>query len=136
MPSKTVYLEAANRTQDLLNVKWLLRSAGYCIASTWHEAQRPVPTEDHWNVTGLEQLQICDSLVVLCAEKGAVAPELAMMAGFALARGITVCWIGPTLRALCDFRAVRQFKTLREFQKQLVSQTHSQSTLVPNRLAA
>jgi hypothetical protein len=37
MPGNTIYLEAPELTQDLLNIKWALRSPGYAIGSTWHE---------------------------------------------------------------------------------------------------
>lgn len=69
MPKNTVYLEAPERTQDLLNLKWTLRSAGYTIGSTWHEGEAItslLPFRDHWNATSVGQLQICDSLVVIC----------------------------------------------------------------------
>jgi hypothetical protein len=52
MSKHTVYLEAPKRTQDLLNVKWALRSAGYSIGSGWHDAEAGVPnlgSEHHWN---------------------------------------------------------------------------------------
>ncbi len=41
MQRNAVYLEAPELTQDLLNIKWALRSAGYTIASTWHDT-RPI----------------------------------------------------------------------------------------------
>ena len=136
MSAINVYLEAPGRTQDLLNIKWALRSAGYSIASAWHDAKGPVLVQDHWNATTLERLQNCDLLVVVGAINDAVAPELAMMAGFALARGIAVCWIGPAIRALCDFRAVRRFNTAEEFRKQIISQTGSQASWTARRLVA
>ena len=122
MPRNTVYLEAPDRTQDLLNVKWALRSAGYSIGSTWHEGlagTSPSAYKDHWNATGMEQLQFCDSLVVVCGNYGPV-PELAVMAGFALARGLRVIWIGSPVRGLIDFRAVQQFNTAQDFQRQIL----------------
>ena len=134
-PSK-IYLEAPGRTQELLNVKWALRSAGYSIVSTWHEADASSALQDHWDRSSLEQLQLCDSLVVVCASHSSRAPELAMMAGFALARGIAVYWIGPSPRVLCDFRAVQQFATHEEFRKQVLSRTHAEAASVPDRLAA
>jgi hypothetical protein len=91
MRGNTVYLEAPGRTQDLLNIKWTLRSAGYDIRSTWHEGNAIASLlsfRDHWNASSVEQLQICDSLIVICGEGDSSMPELAMMAGFALARGI------------------------------------------------
>jgi hypothetical protein len=71
MPGNAVYLEAPERTQDLLNRKWTLRSAGYAIGSSWHEGEvntSPLAFQDHWNARGVEQLQVCDSLVVVCGK--------------------------------------------------------------------
>lgn len=134
-PSK-IYLEAPDRSQDLLNIKWALRSVGYSIASTWHEIKGTSAFEDHWDRSSLEQLQLCDSLVVVCAETTNVTPELSMMAGFALARGIAVYWIGPRIPALSAFRAVQQFNTAEEFRKQVLSRSDAESTSLPDRLAA
>jgi hypothetical protein len=136
MRANNVYLEAPARTQDLLNIKWALRSAGYCIASAWHEAKGPVLVQDHWNATALEQLQNCDLLVVVGATNETIAPELAMMAGFALARGVAVCWIGSAIRALCDFGAVQRFNTAEEFRKQIISRTGPQTTSTGYRMIA
>lgn len=44
MPRNTVYLEAPERTQDLLNIKWALRSAAYAIGSTWHDDNAGAPS--------------------------------------------------------------------------------------------
>src|SRR3954452_7128098 len=129
MRAKTVYLEAPERTQDLLNIKWTLRSAGYAIGSTWHEGEAItalLPLRDHWNPRSVGQLQLCDSLVVVCGD-GRSIPELAMMAGFALACGMGVFWVGSPVKGLCDFPAVQQFNTAEEFGKQIVQQTYSQS---------
>ena len=92
MRGKKVYLEAADRTQDLLNIKWALRSAGYSIASTWHDADatKGPASRYHWNARSLEQLKQCDCLIVICGTCSVVAPELALMAGSALACGIRV----------------------------------------------
>jgi hypothetical protein len=95
MRGNTVYLEAPERTQNLLNIKWTLRSAGYAIGSTWHEGEgikSLLTFRDHWNASSVGQLQICDSLVVICESGDKSVPELAIMAGFALARGMTVFW--------------------------------------------
>lgn len=139
MPRNTVYLEAQARTQGLLNIKWTLQAAGYAIGSSWHEGEVNTPSlafQNHWNATGLEQLQICDSLVVICEKTDRAAPELAMVAGFALARGIRVFWIGPPLRFLSDFRAVQQFNTAEDFRKQILRQMYSRSIVTCERLAA
>jgi hypothetical protein len=138
MPRNTVYLEAPDRTQDLLNIKWALRSAGYAIGSTWHEGEAITSLlafKDHWNARSVEQLQICDSLVVVCNSDKAI-PELAMMAAFALARGLEVLWIGSLVRGLTNFRAVQQLNTAEDFRKQILQQKYSQSTLAHENVAA
>jgi hypothetical protein len=139
VPEQTVYLEAPDRTQELLNIKWTLRSAGYIIASTWHEngaSTSPLACKDRWNARGVEQLQVCDSLVVICGKSGNATVELSMMAGFALARGLRVIWIGAPIRGLCDFRAVQQFKTVGDFQNQILRQMYSHPILTQERAAA
>jgi hypothetical protein len=139
MSQNTVYLEAAARTQDLLSIKWALKSAGYAIASTWHESEttsQPSGFPDRWNARVLKQLQICNSLIVLCGKTGAVIPELAMMAGFALAQGLRVIWIGNAVPGLSNFQGVRQFNTAEDFRKQILQQTHPQPLSVDERLAA
>lgn len=138
MLGQTVYLEAPDRTQDLLNIKWALRSAGYAIASTWHEIEvaSPLGYKDHWNARGIEQLQVCDSLVIICGKSNEARLELSMMAGFALGRGLRVMWIGPPVRGLCDFRAVQQFHTAEDFQKDILRQMYAQPILTQERAAA
>ena len=139
MRRHSVYLEAPERTQDLLNIKWTLRSAGYSIGSTWHddEANTPsVASKDHWNASRLEQLQACDSLVVISGDSNNAAPEVPMMAGFALARGLRVIWIGTPVRGLSDFQSVRPFHTADDYLKQILVDMHSQATLVAEPLAA
>ena len=139
MPRNAVYLEAPARTQDLLNVKWALQAAGYTIGSSWHEGEvntSSLAFQNHWNATGLERLQTCDSLVVICGTIDRAAPELALMAGFALACGLRVIWIGSPIRGLSDFRAVQQFDTAEDFRKQILQQMYSRSILNDERLAA
>jgi hypothetical protein len=139
MPGNTIYLEAPELTQDLLNIKWALRSAGYAIGSTWHENEAITSLlafRDHWTARGLEQLQTCDSLVVVCGNSDKATPELAMMAGFALARGVRVVWIGSPVQAMSDFRAVQQFNTAEDFRKQVLQQMYSPSIPTDERLAA
>lgn len=134
-----IYLEAPGRTQELLNIKWTLRSAGFRIGSTWHESQISTSTlasKDHWNATSLEQLQVCDSLIVICGKGDRAIPELAMMAGLALARGLEVIWIGPPLGALSAFRGVWQFNTAEDYRKQILQQMYSHPASMPERLAA
>lgn len=139
MRGHTVYLEAPERTQDLINIKWTLRSAGYAIGSTWHDDEAyapPVALKDHWSARSLEQLQVCDSLVVICGKRDNAAVEVPMMAGFALARGLRVIWIGAPVRGLNDFRAVQQFDTADDFLKQLLVDMNSQPILEAEPLAA
>ena len=139
MPRNTVYLEAPDRTQDLLNIKWALRSAGYAIGSTWHEGETIeslLAFRDHWNASGAEELQRCDSLVVVGGNSDKVTPELAMMAAFALARGLEVLWIGSPVRGLTDLGAVQHFNTAEDFRKQIFQQAYWQSSLAQERLAA
>jgi hypothetical protein len=139
MPRNTVYLEAPERTQDLLNIKWILRSAGYTIGSIWHEgngSRPPLPRTNHWNAKALELLQFCDSLIVVTGKTGCTTPELAIMAGFALARGIRVIWIGEAVDILRDFpAAVQNFEDAEEFRRALVEQMYVQSKVL-ERLAA
>ena len=139
MPSQTIYLEAPERTQDLLNIKWTLKSAGYAIGSTWHEDDESAPSiavKHHWNANSLEQLQVCDSLVVMCERTGGTPPEVPMMAGFALARGLRVIWIGAPVCGLSDFPAVEQFETAEDFLKQLQRETLSLPAPEAEELAA
>src|SRR4051794_15425443 len=139
MSRNTVYLEAPERTQVLLNIKWTLRSAGYAIGSTWHEGEAITSLSgfrDHWNATSVGRLQICGSLVVICGDGARSVPELAMMAGFALARGMTVFWVGSPVKGLCDFPAVQQFNTPIDFEKQIVGRVYSRPTAMDASLAA
>jgi hypothetical protein len=140
MSKHAVYLEAPKRTQDLLNIKWALRSAGYTIASSWHDANAAphLRSEDHWNSNSVQRLQACDSLVVICEKGNEAGMELATMAGFALARGLRVIWIGPEVRGLAGSRAVQQFDAPEEFRKEILRQIYSRPALAPisERIAA
>jgi hypothetical protein len=130
MSKHTVYLEAPKRIQDLLNIKWALLSAGYSIGSSWHDAEAGAPylgSEHHWNAKSVEQLQSCDSLVVICEKSNDAGMELATMAGFALASSVRVIWIGPVVRTLAGFRAVRQFDSAEEFRTEILRQVYSPS---------
>lgn len=51
-----------------------------------------------------------------------------MMAGFALARGLRVIWIGSPVRGLNDFRAIKKFNTADDFRRQIFQETYSQSS--------
>ena len=139
MRGNDVYLEAPARTQELLNIKWTLLSAGLRIGSTWHDGQATLSTlasKNHWNARSIEQLHTCDSLIVICGKDDRAKPELAMMAGVALARGLQVIWIGPPVAGLSAFRAVCQFNTAEDYRKQILQQMYSQSALTTERLAA
>ena len=139
MRGNNVYLEAPSRTQELLNIKWALQSAGFRIGSSWHEGQAStssLSSEGHWNAKGVEQLQACDSLVIIWGKQDKAAPEMAMMAGLALALGLQIDWIGPPLGGLTACRAVWQFNTAEDYRKQIIQQMYSQSALTPERLAA
>jgi hypothetical protein len=129
MPRNTVYLEAPERTQDLLTIKWALRSAGYTIGSTWHDGEATLShlgRGHHWNARALELLQFCDSLIVVAGKSGPAMPELAMMAGFALARGLRVIWVGNAVDLLSDFAAVQHFNDADEFRGAIVDQMYGQ----------
>jgi hypothetical protein len=139
MPENTFYLEAPGRTQDLLTIKWGLRAAEYAIGSTWHEDQAStsgLAFGDHWNARGMEQLQLCDSLGVICGKRGEATIELAMIAGFALARGLRVFWIGSPLPILNDFSAVEQFNTAEDFRKHVLDRMHPAQSRVRDQLLA
>src|SRR4051812_46944321 len=138
MRRSNVYLEAPSRTQELLNIKWTLKSAGFRIASTWHEDSgitSALPS-DHWDAKCVEQLQGCVSLVVICGKNGKAAPGVAMMAGLALACGLQVVWIGPSFEGLNAFSAVRTFKTAEDYEKEVLSEMYSDSASKAERLAA
>jgi hypothetical protein len=62
---------------------------------------------------------------VICGKRGEATIELAMMAGFALARGLRVIWIGSPLPILNDFSAVEQFNTAEDFRRQILDRMHS-----------
>ena len=116
-----------------------MRSAGYTIGSTWHEGEgikSLLAFRDHWNETSVEQVQNCDSLVIICSEGNSSMPELAMMAGFALACGVRVFWVGAPIKGLCNFRAVQQFSTAKDFEKQIVERAYSQPIASDAQLAA
>lgn len=132
MRGNGVYLEASSRTQELLRVKWTMKAAGFRIESTWHEDAGNTsssPSNDHWDAKGVEQLEACDSLIVICGKDGKAAPSVAMMAGLAFARGLQVVWIGPSFGALNAFTGVRTFNTAEDYQKEVlrnISASHAE----------
>ena len=124
MSGKLVYLEGSGRTQDLLNIKWALRSAGFDIGSNWHDGDANWPSsicKDHWSARELERLQTCDLLVVLAGETLEAVTEMAMMTGFALARELRVCWIGRTVGLLEERAGVRVFDTADAFRRHVLT---------------
>jgi hypothetical protein len=128
----SVDLEAPDRTQDLLNVKWTLKSAGFKIGSTWHEvpgSSSSLSSEDHWNANGVERLRACN-LLVICGNDDRGIPEMAMMAGLAIAYGLDVVWIGLPLGGLNAFRTVRQFNTVEHYERTLLQRMYSQPPTV------
>ena len=134
-----VYLEAPSRTQELLNIKWTLKSAGFTIGSTWHENSgitSALPLSEHWDARGVEQLRACDLLVVICGKDSKAAPRMAMMAGLALARGLKVVWIGPSFAGLNAFTAIRTFNTVNDYEKEVLRAMHSELASNARRLAA
>jgi hypothetical protein len=139
MRGNDVYLEAPDRTQDLLNIKWTLQCAGFSVRSTWHEGQVNASTlasTDHWDARSIEQLKVCDLLVVICGKDDKATSELAMMAGLALARGLQVIWIGRPARWLRAFRSVWQFNTAEDYRREILHEMYSQSASIAGRLAA
>ena len=123
MPS-VVFLDASARTQDLLNVKWVLRSAGHSISSTWHDErnQQTRSPQRHLSKREFEQLQSSDVLLVVCANMEDVSADVGMMAGFAMARGLKMVWIGPGVDTVSPLQSVRHFDTVDMLRRHLLSQ--------------
>jgi hypothetical protein len=120
MPA-VVFLDAPCRSQELLTLKWLLRSSGYEIASTWHDAPpaSSLTPQPHWNRMRMEEMTPFDTLVVLRRDHEEIPAQLALAAGFATARRLQVIWIGVPLEPLSQFRNVHCFPDLEAFQKHL-----------------
>ena len=83
-----------------------------------------------------EQLYACDSLVVICGKDEKPTPEVAMMAGLALGRGLQVFWIGAPVAGLNAFKTVWQFNTAAAYRKHILQQAYSRSALIAEQLAA
>jgi hypothetical protein len=62
MSRNKVYLEAAGRTQELLNIKWTLKSGGFRIGSSWHED------------SGIKRLTIAGSEFLMLGADSALGP--------------------------------------------------------------
>jgi hypothetical protein len=134
-----VFLEAPCRSQELLTLKWVLRSSGYEIASTWHDASpaSSLTPQPHWNRTRMEEMTPFDTLVVLRRDYEEIPAQLGLAVGFAAARRLKVIWIGAPLEPLSQFRNVHVFPNLDAFQKHLLveKKTDAESP-APDRLVA
>jgi len=116
MIRKTFYLEASARTQDLLDAQRALRAAKCAIGSTWHdEAPRSHPADSEaWITERFNELNQCDVLIVLCGSKLTTPLQVPLLAGYALARGLQVIWIGSSVRVASGHQNVAQFGTVEE----------------------
>jgi len=120
MPA-VAFLEAPGRSQELITLKWVLRSSKYEVASTWHDAppaSSAHPT--HWTRTRMEELTPFDTLVVLCRDHEDIPAELGLAVGFAIARRLEVIWIGMPLEPLSQFPNVHCFPSVEAFRKHLL----------------
>jgi hypothetical protein len=118
MARNTVYLEASARTGELLNAQRALRAAEYVIGSTWHDqAATSYPSEAgvDWITQRCEELDRCDILIVLCGAKHKTRLQVPLLAGYALARGMKVIWIGSSVQVAVTNGNVAQFDTAEEF---------------------
>ena len=120
-------------------MKWLLRSSGYEISSTWHDASpaaaiRPQP---HWTRAQIEEMTPFDTLVVLRRDHEEIPAQLGLAVGFAAARTLEVIWIGVPLEPLGEFRNVHCFPNVEAFQKHLLLEGNTRAeSLARARLAA
>jgi hypothetical protein len=121
---QTVYLEAASRTQDLFTTKWILRSCGYVVASTWHE--EPVfassGPHSHWAWPWQQTIKSCDTLVVVRGPEKELPPDLAYTVGFATACGLRVIWVGRPVDLPGGSGDVQYFATPADLHTQLLSE--------------
>ena len=119
---KRVYLEAANRSQDLVTTKWILRGCGYMVKSTWHEESSlgSSGSQGHWSWARLEEMKACDTLVVVREPDTELPPELAVLVGFAAARNLRVIWVGLPVDLLGHFTTLHLFATVDDLRKELL----------------
>lgn len=102
----TVYLEAADKTQELFTLKWRLRAAGIGVGSTWHDDAPGLP-HSHLNPFRAEQMRRCEVLVVLSGQNDDLRPELGTLIGLALAWGRKIVWVGTPVPSLATFDTIR-----------------------------
>lgn len=120
MKHATVYIDACSRTQNVLSLKWALKGAGFAIGSTWHDQSTPfLRPENHWNEFRMAELAQCDELFVMLEGQLENSANLAAMAALALARGMQVTWVGPSLPALDHFHGLRHFVCFDDLTKQM-----------------
>jgi hypothetical protein len=72
---------------------------------------------NHWNWPRLNEMESCDTLVLLRGEGKEIPPELVVVAGFAAVRNLNVIWIGPPIEPLDHCRNIHFFANLDEFRK-------------------
>ena len=122
MRCKAVYLEAAERTQDVLNLKWALLSAGYSIESAWHDATPHAisTTTSNWGERELAAVKKSHILVVLAAHGQAPTTRMATMLGFARAHNIQICWVGAAVEGIQGLHGIEHFKTADDFRRHLL----------------
>lgn len=118
---RVAFLEAPVRSQELITLKWVLRSSKYEIASIWHEASPAASfaPQAHWTRARMEQMMPFDTLVVLCRDCE-IPAQLALAVGFAIARSLAVIWIGLPPEPLTQFRNVHCFPSVEKFRRHLL----------------
>ena len=116
------FLEAPCRSQELITLKWVLRSSGYEIASTWHDVTPAASfaPEVHWTYAQMEQMTPFDTLVISRRDQEEIPAQLGLTVGFAIARNLEVIWIGTPLEPLSQFRNVYCFPSVEAFQRHLL----------------
>lgn len=129
------FLDAPCRSQELISLKWVLRSFRYEIASTWHDASSTASfaPQAHWTRARMEEMTPFDTLVVLCRDHEEIPIQLGLAVGFALARSVEVFWIGVLLEPLSQFRNVHCFPSVEAFEKHLLleQKTRPEPSLLP-----
>lgn len=113
----TVYLEAATKTQDVLTTKWILRSCGYVVASTWHEEPTNTSSGERHR---LEEMRSCDTLVVVGNGEQELAPQLAFAIGYAAARDLRIIFLGEPVDLPGCFTRVQFLATPEDLRRLLL----------------